>query len=207
MSARSSASRGDLEGRAVAGGGLGPAEHRSGAVRLAARSRPRAPASTRATSGRRRPPGPARPGRRRPPRRWRPSGPARAPPRPGPGEGSWAPPRRRPGGPRSRTPASAGRARGAGGCRPGRRARGPASSSRRARALAAPSHSANVMDPTSTTAKAVLVAELRGHAAPGARPSARMRVPPRGWSAPRKLTPVSGSLQHGRCASGGQSRG
>ena len=31
----------------------------------------------------------------------------------------------------------------------------PASRSRRARALAAPSHSANVMDPTSTTAKAV----------------------------------------------------
>ena len=43
----------------------------------------------------------------------------RAPPRPGPGGGSWARPRRRPGGRRSTRPATAARARAAGGCRRG----------------------------------------------------------------------------------------
>ena len=83
-----------------------------------------APASTRVTSR----PAPAspslRPGPRRPRRRWRPSARACGPPRPGPGGGSSGRPLRRPGGRRSTRPASAAPARAAGGCRPGRRARG-----------------------------------------------------------------------------------
>ena len=144
-------------------------------------------------------------GRRRRPRRWHPSARACGPPRPGPGGGSWGRRRRRPGARPSTTRASAAPARAAGGCRPGRRARGRPRARRRAMALAAPSHSAKVMDPTSTTAKAV-----RSPNSSAMRPrcsSINTVAGPPGGCRRGKLTPVSGSLQHGRCASGGQSRG
>ena len=105
--------------------------------------------------GRPRPRGRSPRDRRRPPRPRRPSARARAPPRPGPGGGSWAPRRRRPGVPPSRTPASAARTLDGDGCPPGRSAPGRGSRRFLAMALAAPSHSANVIVPTSTTSNAV----------------------------------------------------
>ena len=165
-----------LEGRAVAGGGLVPAEHRDGpAVRRRRRRPPR-----RRRSGRRgglpRPPGRCAAGRRRPPRPWRPSARACGPPRPGPGGGSSG----------TATPPARWTAEyetsqrsASSGCRwMPTRASGsrPASSRRRAMALAAPSHSAKVMDPTSTTAKAVGRRTPRP-CGPGARPSTRCGSP------------------------------
>ncbi len=81
----------------------------------------------------------------------------------------------------------------------------PASTRRRAMALAAPSHSAKVMEPDVDDGEGRAVAELLGHARQVIVHQHCLRVPPRDCRC-EKLTPVSGSLQHGRCASGGQSR-
>ena len=205
MSARSSDSRGRLEGRAVAGGGLGPAEHRD--RRRPAAAGPGLRAGVDQGDEAARPDlevaahqvavghhgGGARVRR------------ARGPPRPGPGGGSWARPRRRPGGRPSTRRASAARARGAGGCRRGRRARG------RPRGGGGPWRW-----PRRPTRRRSWTRRRRPRrpsgrrtprpCGPGDRPSTRLRVPQEAGRR-GKLTPVSGSLQHGRCASGGQSRG
>ena len=145
------------------------------------------------------------PSRRRPPPRWRRSGRARAPPRPWPGGGSSAPPLPRPGGPPSTTRASAGRARDGGGCPPGRRA------AARRRASGAPWRwPRRPIRRRSWTRRRPprrpCGRRIARPCGPGARPSTRIRVPPIWLVGARTLTPVSGSLQHGRYASGGQSR-